>query len=141
MQGLSAVGGQPYFLISLTAILADVFAGQNRAAAVSAPVEEERLLLLENPEDLPSNEMLSRSSELSCQKKASQWEKKIARQPAQSERQIATPTPHTLITFWEPLRQITVKYRLVHTNRNLLPPLDEIHYLRYTVTPTADNSN
>lgn len=68
------------------------------AAAVSVPVEEERLLLFENPEDLPSNEMLSRSSELSCQKKATQWRK--ARQPAQSGRQIETQTPHTLITFW-----------------------------------------
>lgn len=106
---------------------------------MSVPVEEEMLLLLENPEDLPSNEMLSRSSELSCQKKATQWRK--ARQPAQSERQIATPTPYTLITFWEPLRQITVGSRLVHTNRNLLLPLDRIHYLLYTVTPTADNSN
>lgn len=92
------------------------------AAAASVPVEEEeRLLLLENPEDLPSNEMLSRSSELSCQKKATQWRK--ARQPAQSERQIATPTPHTLITFWEPLRQITAWSCLAHTNRNLLLPL------------------
>lgn len=68
-------GRQLYFLISLTTILADVFTGENRVAA-SAPVEEERLLLLENPEDLLSNEMLSRSSELSCQKKTSEWGKK-----------------------------------------------------------------
>lgn len=113
-QGPSATRGQPYFLISLTVALADVFAGQSGAAAASAPVEEERLLLLENPEDLPSNEMLSRSSEPSCQKKAAQWRK--ARQP-QSKRQIATPTPHTLITFWKPFRQITVGSCLVHKNK------------------------
>lgn len=87
----------PYFLISLTVILADVFTGQCQAAAEDVPVEEARLPLHENPADLPSNEMLSRSSELSCQKKATQWRK--ARQAAQSERQIATPTCHTLITF------------------------------------------
>lgn len=139
-QGPSAVRGQPYFLISLTVTLADVFAGQSRAAAVCALVEaEERLLLLENPEDLPSNEMLSRSSELSCQKKAAQWRK--ARQPAQSERQIATPTPHTLITFWEALRQITVGGCLLHTNRNLLLLLNQLLYLLRTVMPTADNCN
>lgn len=102
-------------------------------------MEEERLLLLENPEDLLSNEMLSRSSELSCQKKATQWRE--ARQPAQSERQIESPTPHSLITFWEALGQITAGGRLVQTNRNLLLPLNRIHYLRDTVMPTADNSD
>lgn len=46
-----------------------------RAAAVRVTMEEERLPLLENPEELSSNDMLSRSSELSCQKKAPQWRK------------------------------------------------------------------
>lgn len=65
---------QPYFLISLTSILIDVSAWQPSAVAVYAPGEEESISLLENPEDLPSNEMLSRSSEPSCQKKAA-WQR------------------------------------------------------------------
>lgn len=114
----SALRVQPYFLISLTSILIDVSACQPSAAAARAPVEEESLFLLENPEDLPSNEMLSRSSESSCQKKAAQRRKlpggERAQRPAQSTRQIATPTPRTLITFRGALRQITGKCHPSH---------------------------
>lgn len=74
----SALRVHSYFLISLTSILIDVSACQPSAAAARAPVEEESIFLLENPEDLPSNEMLSRSSESSCQKKAARRRKSLA---------------------------------------------------------------
>lgn len=136
----SAARWQLYFLISLTVILADVFAGQRRATPANVrPRKKKGFLSSRTPRTTHLMKCCQGPVSWAARRKLHNEEE--ARQPAQSGWQTATPTPHTLITFWKSLRQIKEKDTAHTRTANLLLPLNHTHYLLCTLMTTTETGN